>query len=101
MLLSGVFLFAQAATTVTTAKSAATKPAEIQAAATQPYKDPEDMTTRYRPGSNQTTQPTDQKSMGSAHATESVAKKHVAGVKYSDRSAPSPAPESKPEPAKQ
>ena len=51
------------------------------------YKDGEDMTTRYRPGNNKTTRSTD----GSADAASIKAKKHVAGVKYEDRTAADPA----------
>ncbi|MEO6805734.1 MAG: hypothetical protein ABI286_07300 [Edaphobacter sp.] len=50
----------------------------------QPYKDPEDMTTRYRPGNNKTASQTPSSSSSGPADTRS---KHLAGVKYSDRSA--------------
>jgi hypothetical protein len=54
------------------------------------YKDPEDMTTRYRPGNNKTTvAPPAAPAVTPATAEQS--KKHLAGVKYEDRSVGFPA----------
>ena len=51
------------------------------------YKDGEDMTTRYRPGNNKTTSAAPAVTPASVDQT----KKHLAGVKYQDRSAAPPA----------
>jgi hypothetical protein len=79
LLLSGVFLFAQVASTTAPATSAApeAKTAPISKSATvQPYKDPEDMTTRS----------TKAPALGTGN-NAAEQKKHLAGVKYSDRTA--------------
>lgn len=99
MLLSGVFLFAQVASTTTpgaqgttpAAPAAKIAPRQDQfgqasgkiTTAVQPYKDPEDMTTRTAkaPANASTTAAA---SIGDSAAEQ---KKHIAGVKYSDRTA--------------
>lgn len=60
------------------------------------YKDPEDMTTRYRPGNNKTTSSAatqgagaTQQQTGQNNGPDAIARKHVAGVKYENRSAAS------------
>ena len=73
-------------------------PANAKSSETVEYKDPEDMTTRYRPGNNKTTRvpangtstipPTAPTGQATADAE---AKKHVANVKYGDRTLPASA----------
>jgi hypothetical protein len=88
MLLSGVFLFAQVASTAvpaaqSTAPAAKVAPQKASAATAQPYKDPEDMTTRAAKF------PINATTAVAANTGDSAAeqKKHLAGVKYSDRTA--------------
>jgi hypothetical protein len=81
----------------TSASSSATKPATATAITksheTVEYKDPEDMTTRYRPGNNKTSSaesPATTTASGEP-ASDADAKKHVANIKWSDRTASLPA----------
>jgi hypothetical protein len=98
--------------TPTTAKAAASAAATMPAASgamdhsheTVEYKDPEDMTTRYRPGNNKTTRLPSRAATSAATTTAAAAgaaagqpasdadaKKHVANIKWTEKTVTLPA----------